>query len=715
MADALQDYTQQEHLLSITSSLGPDVLILTEFSGDEGLSNLFSYRLTLLSKRDDIKPTDLVGQHVAFVVTSENYEPRYFNGYVSSLTAGSVSVRGFREYYAEVVPWLWFLTRTSNCRIFQEKTTKEIISKVFDDRGFTDYKFSLNGADITWEYCVQYRETDFNFVSRLMEQLGFFYFFSQESDKHIMVISDNVGAYQDVIEKNVEFNSGSLPIDHIFEWVHKYSFRSGKLGHSDYDFKDPSNKLRSNTNTLIDLPTSKNYEFYDYPGEYTTKAEGDSLIRVRMEEEEVPHEVVQGESSCRSFTPGGKFKLTKHLFDSESKGKSKGTYVFTQVKHIAISNTYITGDGEGEVYSNTFTCIPSTVIFRPPRITPKPNIAGVQTAVVTGPSGEEIYTDKYGRVKVQFHWDREGKGDDVTSCWIRVAQYLAGKNWGAMFLPRIGQEVVVEFLEGDPDRPLIVGSVYNKENMPAYTLPNEKTKSGIKTLSSKGGGGFNEIRFEDDKGSEQIFIHAEKNQDNRVKEDSIEWVGKDRHLIVIENQFEKVDKDKHLTVIGDQNEKVDGTVSLDGGADLQQKISANYALEAGGEIHLKAGSTIVLEANTQISFKVGGNFIDISASGVSIVGTMVNINSGGSPGSGSGASPDTAIEPIEADEADPGDVSEYTAEPVEPGPVEPGPMADALAKAHESGAPFCAICEEARRQREAAAGGGGGGRGGGGA
>lgn len=700
MADVNPDFTQQERMLSLTTPLGADVLLLTEFSGDEGLSQLFNFQFTMLSKREDITPKDLVGQHVALAIRGDNYEPRFFNGYVSSLTAGSVSIRGFREYYAEVVPWLWFLSRRSNCRIFQEKTTKDIITQVFDDLGFSDFEFDIGGTDVTWEYCVQYRETDLNFVSRLMEQLGFFYFFRQEADRHIMVISDKISAYKDVIEKEVAFNTGNISQDHISRWTHSYSFRSGKWAHADYNFKTPTNILRSNTNTIIDSSLSGNLEIYDYPGEYATKAEGDALIRVRMEEEEVPYEVVRGESTCRSFTPGGKFKLTVHSFASES----KSPYVFTQVNHFATSNQYIAGaDGE-ETYSNTFTCIPGSVVFRPPRTTPKPSIAGPQTAVVVGPSGEEIHTDEYGRVKVQFHWDRVGAADDKASCWIRVAQTMAGKGFGAMFLPRVGHEVVVEFLEGDPDRPLVVGSVYNAENGTPYTLPDEKTKSGIKTLSSTGGGGFNEIRFEDKKGEEQVFFHAEKNQDVRVKENSFEWTGKERHLIVTESQFEKVETDKHLTVVGDQNEKVDGTVSLEAGGDLQEKVGGNFGHESGGEIHLKSGSAIILEASSQISLKVGGNFIDIGPSGVTIKGTMVLINSGGSAGSGSGASPEAATEPTEADNAEAGELSEIEREPVPLDPAVWGPMAKALTRASETGAPFCEKCEEARRQNAASGG-----------
>jgi type VI secretion system secreted protein VgrG len=254
-------------------------------------------------------------------------------------------------------------------------------------------------------------------------------------------------------------------------------------------------------------------------------------------------------------------------------------------------------------------------------------------------------------VKVQFHWDRQGKNDENSSCWVRVSQNWAGKRWGAFFLPRIGQEVIVDFLEGDPDQPIITGRVYNAEQMPPYNLPGEMTKSTIKSNSSKGGGGFNELRFEDKKGSEQVFIHAEHNQDNRVKNDSLEWIGKDRHLIVTANQLENVKGDKHLSVKGNQNEKVDGTVSQDIGMNLQQKVGMKHALDAGQEIHLKAGLNLVIEAGTSLTLKVGGNFINLSPAGISIQGTMLMLNSGGSAGAGSGSSPTAPKVPTEADKA----------------------------------------------------------------
>ena len=318
-----------------------------------------------------------------------------------------------------------------------------------------------------------------------------------------------------------------------------------------------------------------------------------------------------GKSDCISITAGYRFTLSHH-----PNAEANKQYTILTATHEAEQNpSYVSNEGVPEPYTNSFTCIlhgsgPPT--FRPPRKTPKPIVQGSQTAIVVGPAGEEIFTDKFGRVKVQFNWDREGHVNEASSCWVRVAQTWAGNKWGTMFIPRIGMEVLVHFLEGDPDQPIITGCVYNPQTMPPYTLPDEKTKSTIKSNSSKGGGGFNEFRFEDKKGSEQIFIHAEKDEDIRVKNDAKEYIGHDRHLIVENDQFEKVNKDKHLHIQGDRQEKVDGKMSIKVGTDLQEKVGMNYSVDAGMGVHIKAGVSAVIEAGTSVTMKVGGNFVNIS-------------------------------------------------------------------------------------------------------
>jgi type VI secretion system secreted protein VgrG len=338
----------------------------------------------------------------------------------------------------------------------------------------------------------------------------------------------------------------------ITSWELEQEFRPGKYAMSDYSFQTPSTDLTVTIDSKVKLPGIDSFEVYEYPGDYEKKAEGEQFVKIRMEEEEAVHLVINGSSGCRAFTSGYKFNLVEHY-----RRDVNIAYLLTEVRHAASAgDSYESGgSSEREAYTNSFKCIPHAVAYRPSRTTSKPTIQGFQTAVVVGKAGEEIWVDKFGRVKVQFHWDREGKGDEKSSCWIRVATTWAGKQWGTVHIPRVGQEVVVGFEEGDPDRPLILGSVYNAVQLPAYGLPSEQTKSGIKSMSSKGGGGFNEIRFEDKKGSEQVFINSERQMDLNVKKSRFESIGESAHLTVGKDQLEKINGDKHLTVAGDQNQK----------------------------------------------------------------------------------------------------------------------------------------------------------------
>ena len=440
--------TQAQRTLLLKTPLGADVLLLLGFSGTESLSRLFSYQLDLASANDAIAAKNIVGKPVTWSVTRFDQNPRYFSGIVSRFVAGALNRRKLRTYRAEVVPWPWLLTRTTDCRIFQNLNTPDIITKIFSDFGFSDYKLELKGSFPKREYCVQYRETAFNFISRLMEHEGIFYFFRHEDGKHTMVLANATSSYADCPESQVEYSPGSLAPNHVQSWEHHYEFRSGKWSRTDYNFETPSTSLLTSTSTVIDLPDAPKYEIFDYPGEYFVKGDGDPVTKVRMEEEEAGYNVVNAASQCCTFTPCGKFTLKKHDVAAEN-----GDYVITSIRHSATEASY-GSTANGATYNNVFTCIPASVLYRPPRATPKPMVQGVQTAVVTGPGGEEIYVDKYGRVKVQFFWDRQGKKDDKSSCWIRVAEQWAGKNWGFVCNPRIGQEVIVDFLEGDPDRPL---------------------------------------------------------------------------------------------------------------------------------------------------------------------------------------------------------------------------------------------------------------------
>ncbi len=651
-------YTQEHHLIQLDTPLGKDCLLLEGFTGHEALSRLFSFQLELLSEKSSISFQDIVGQNVTITVALADGSQRYFNGFVSRFAQSRQDDR-FTYYQAEVVPWLWFLTRTADCRIFQNMTVPDIISKVFKDRGFNDFRNSLQGSFEQREYCVQYRETDFNFVSRLMEQYGIFYFFEHQQGKHTLVLANAPSAHKPCPSQHklrLDYTAGGFLKDEdvITDWDIKEELRTGKYSLTDYNFETPSTSLLSNEASIISVDGNSKYEIYDYPGEYLKKAQGQTLAKVRMQEEEVGYKVASGSSNCRTFTSGYKFDLEGHY-----RNDMKDSYVLTEVQHVAsVGDSYQTNEAAGARYSNRFTCIPASVPFRPARLTPEPFVQGPQTAVIVGPQGEEIYTDKYGRVKVRFHWDRnkENRKDEERSCWIRVSQPWAGKNWGSVWIPRMGQEVIVEFLEGDPDRPIITGRVYNAEEMPPYKLPDNQTRSTFMSRSSKGGGSanYNEIRFEDKKGSEQIFVNAEKDMDLRVENDSREYVMKDRHLLVDANQLEKVKGNKDAQVTGDHKEKVGGDVSLQIGGSRDEKVGTKHALESGQEIHLKAGMKVIIEAGMQLTIKAAGGFVDIGPAGVTIQGTMVLINSGGAAGTGSGSSPKDPKDPDTADDGSKG-------------------------------------------------------------
>lgn len=646
--------TQQERMLKLSTPLGEDVLLLTGFTGQEEISRLFRFQLEMISDNNGIAAADIVGKNVTFSVELSDGSPRFFNGFVNQFVAGDEE-HGRRNYRAEVVPWLWFLTQTADCRLFQDKTIKDIIATIFGDLGFSDYKFDLQLDHKKWEYCVQYRETDFNFVSRLMEQEGVSYWFKHADGKHEMVISDHKGAYYDLIEKEVEYppNVGGVSItDHITSWEHRYEFRPGKWAQTDYNFKTPSTNLMSSEPSVVSLPGIDKYEIYDYPGEYPDKGVGKTETKLRMEEEEVAHDIVQASSQCKSFSPGGKFKITVHRCSSEE-GKS---FAVTKIRHSATEPmAYETGGSAvNSDYSNSFSCIPDSVVFRAARITPKPLVSGVQTAVVTGPAGEEIYTDEFGRVKVQFHWDREGKKDENSSCWIRVSQNWAGKNWGVVFNPRIGQEVIVDFLEGDPDRPIIVGRVYNAANMPPYELPGDQTRSSIKSRSSKGGSpdNFNEIRFEDKMGEEEIYVHAEKDRNTVIENndtlmigfdktdpgdltigvhnDRFETIGRDRSLDVGRDKMEHVGRNKTIQVDAGHTETITNSMTINVGSSLTETVSLNYAETVGVAMQLSVGAALTITVGAAMAETIGGVKAEsIGASKTENIGTNKSLSTGG--------------------------------------------------------------------------------------
>jgi len=627
--------TQENREIEIATPLGKDVLLLTRMSGTEQLGRPFRFDLELASEDDQIKAEDIVGQNVTIRLNLSEDNTRYFNGFISSFTQ-MLTKGGLACYQATMVPWLWFLTRTADCRIFQEKKIPEIIEQVFGDLGFSsDYDTAdLKGDYRKWEYCVQYRETDFNFVSRLMEQEGIYYFFKHENGKHSLALIDTADAhepYSDIEE--LEYHpagKGTKTEECVSDWVVRTHLQPGSYALKDFNFET------TKTEMLVRAISERKhahatFEIYDYPGEYTVvKPDGEDYARKRIEELQAQYEVVSAISDARSICTGYTFKLINHPRDDQNK-----KYLITSANYnIDAGGFYSGGQTDGEcTYSCSFTAIDAKQPFRSPRITPKPSIPGPQTAMVVGPAGEEICADEYGRVKVQFHWDREGIADENSSCWIRVAQVWAGKNWGAMYIPRIGQEVIIEFLEGDPDRPIITGRVYNDKAMPPYVPKTNPTISTLKSNSSKGGGGFNEIRFEDKKGDEQVFIHAEKNLDVRVKNDRFETVIDNRHLHVEKDKFEHVEnnrselvdadhkeeigKDRHLNVKGKEAKEVGKSLSLTVKGDVAEVFKKNHSEQTTKNYYLKA-QNIVIEGMQNITLSVGGSYIAIESASIEI-------------------------------------------------------------------------------------------------
>jgi type VI secretion system secreted protein VgrG len=625
-------YTQENRLIKLDTPLGDDVLLLQGLTGREGISQIFKFDLDVLSDQNSIDFKTIIGQKVTIrVLLSDGSNERYFNGYVSRF-AQSGSDTKFTHYQMEVVPWLWFLTRSSDCRIFQNETIPDIIQDVFKTAGYSDFKNSLTGSYDPREYCVQYRETDFNFVSRLMEQYGIFYYFEHEDGKHTLVLADSASAHQDCPDQssaNYNLTSGDLDSeDVITAWHMEQEVRTGKYSHTDYNFETPSLSLMANEPTVVDVGGNANFEHYDYPGDHLNQSQGGKLAKVRMQEEEASHVVVTGASVCRSFTSGYKFDLKDHYRDDMN-----DSYVITEVQHVATIGSYGQGDSGAQAhYSNHFTCIPASVPFRPARVTPRPFVQGPQTALVVGKSGEEIWVDKYGRIKVQFYWDRLGLKDENSSCWVRVSQPWAGGNWGGMWIPRMGQEVIVSFEEGDPDRPLITGRVYNAEQMPPYALPDHHTVSTFMSRSSKGGAGanFNEIRFEDKTGNEQIFINAERDMDHRVEVDSREFVGSNRHLNVGKNQTENIGADKHLTVAANHVESIGKNMSLTVGTDLMESIGQDQHLAVGGNLQQDIGADVHLNVGANRIENIGTDeHINIGANRVENVGANLSLTIGG--------------------------------------------------------------------------------------
>jgi type VI secretion system secreted protein VgrG len=658
---------QTDRFLQIDTSLSPGTLVVRSVRGREAISEMFVVDLELASTDPEIKPASLIAGPVTLSLNFNDNQQRYINGVFNRFASVPTCHDILPRYRARIVPALWFLTRTSNCAIFQNKTTTEIVTEILQKYGVTQFAFRLQSSYPKREYCVQYRETAFNFISRLLEEEGICYFFEHTKDTHKLIFADAPSSHALCpLENEIRWEpwggeSSVFTESHIRDWVRTTEVIAKKWTQADYSFQTPTYHLIDSQPTISSLPGPE-LEYYDYPGRFAITQDGDQLTRVRMEEEETASDTIAGESNCLAFAAGYKFKL-KLVY----RANEDATFLLTSVDFGAEQGSLYAGDpSPGAGYYNHFSAVPGQQHFRPCQKTPRPVVHGPQTAFVTGPSGEEMYVDQYGRVKVQFHWDREGKYDDNSSCWIRVAQTIAGKGWGALQLPRVGHEVIIEFLEGDPDRPIITGSVYNADHITPYNLPGEKSKTAFKSLSYPGGNGFNELRFDDKKGSEQVFMHGEKDLDIRIKNDRREWIGRDRHLITQRDKIDQISRDQHSTVQRDLVEQISrdhhqtisgkeaiaitGSQSVSVTGDVIEQFSGNQSTQVTGSVYIK-GMQIVVEATSGLTINVGGNFITINSGGIQMQGTMVNINGAGAALPGTAGNLVSPISPLSAAEA----------------------------------------------------------------
>ena len=562
--------TQDNREIAIQTELGKDVLLLQRVTGSERLGQMFQFELELVSKKFNIKFADIVGQNVTIRLNLDKGTVRYFNGYISRFVQTD-SNGDLARYQATVVPWLWFLTRTADCRIFQGKTVPDIIKEIFREHGFTDIKDSLTEKYRTWDYCAQYRETDYNFVNRLMEQEGIYYFFEHENQKHTIVRADSINAhecYPGYDQIRYRPTSGALSkAEYIWEWLVESNIQPGMYRMNDFDYR----KVKTDILAVAKDPEADSQkvagravselEVFDYPGEYiddetvdSGKDAGERYARIRSEELQAQKFIYQARSDARGVAAGALFKLADHRRDDQN-----CQYLITSVNYLMTTDPYESESRQKEsepVFACEFIAINSDQPYRPPRITPQPLIRGPQTATVVGPKGETVFTDKYGRVKVQFHWDRYGKADENSSCWVRVSQNWAGKRWGGMHIPHIGQEVIVEFLEGDPDRPIITGRVYNADNMPPIDLPENKHKSIIRDDYG------NEILFDGTPGKEHITLFS-PNQGSGLKVGNsfCATTGTDAGEIFAGTKTEVVGGTKTETVVGSSSEAMLGFMS----------------------------------------------------------------------------------------------------------------------------------------------------------
>lgn len=659
-------FTQDQREMAISTPLGPDELLLASMQGVEHLGRLYEYRVELLSEKPDIGFGAILGKPVSVRLDIARSTKRHFHGYVTDF-AFTGSAGGLHTYQAVIRPWLWFLTRTSGCRVFQNLNAVDIVKQVFDQPGYSGLVSLRDTLDASRYqprvYCVQYRETDFDFVSRLMEEEGIYYYFEHEADRHTLVLADSPASH------NAIDGYGSLPFradgsqrapESVQQWRLGRAIASGKVQLRDYDFERSRTPLAESAQDVRQHDHA-GLEQYDYPGRFVTSAVGAGYARNRLDALQVQGQRVQGAASARNLAVGGLFTLADHPRADQNR-----EYLVVGSEVVLDAGGYDGSDSGQASFSCSFSAMSSSQTYRSPHLTPRPVVHGPQTATVVGDgSGDPVWTDKYGRVKVQFHWDREGQRDENSSCWLRVAQTAAGPGSGAVVLPRVGWEVVVGFLDGDPDQPLVIGCVHNDANMPPYTLPDARTQTVFRSHTHQGEG-YNELRFDDKQDAEEIYVQAQRDfkrvvknndvlevgletqdpgdQTIKIHHDQASEIGHDRRIKVGNDQALEVGHDRSIKVENDQQVEIGNDLkvaianlhelSIDG--DETVSVGGNQGIDVGqdqsvsvGGAHKLKGKTCLIEGQTSIELKVGGSSIKIEASKITISAPQISVSSTG--------------------------------------------------------------------------------------
>jgi type VI secretion system secreted protein VgrG len=644
----------------VVSPLGGDDLLFSSMSGEEAVSTPFVFTVDMLSQSQWIDTSLMLRKSLTIELDMGSGQTRYINGLVRRFIEMDSAFSDLYAYRVEIVPWLWFLSLAADCRVYENKSVLDIVEDVFKRNNWSDFTNNCTGTHPKREYCVQYRESDLAFVSRLLEEEGIFYFFAHTVSKHTLMLVDDNSAFQPVpgtstISASEQVAGSTQYQQSVGGLAYDSQVPPGTVTLYDYNYMDGQTPLKAT------VSSTGPEEVYDYPGGFTDQDTGDRYARSELDAAESFELVLTGVGTCMGLTSGFQFTLQDYF-----RGELNGDWNLVRVRHVAQLNGYYGSASVNEqsaTYQNDFKALAKSVVFRPQLRTPRPVISGTQTALVVGPSGSEINVDKYGRVQVQFFWERTGKGDPGSSPYVRVSTSWAGKNWGIIHIPRIGQEVVVAFEEGNPDRPIIVGSVYNPDMMPPYDLPANKSQSGIKSRSTEGGGtsDYNEFRFEDKMGSEEILMHAQKDMTVEIENSRTESIGNADTKTIDKGDYNELLKEgKYVLEIqkGDQEIDIDqgsqkttisqGDCSLDvemgkydvslGQGDMAIALTqgnmstkldmGNYELEASmGNVSIKTDlGQVTIEAMQGIELKVGQNSIKIDQMGVTISGMMISVS-----------------------------------------------------------------------------------------